>query len=135
MLNQCIVRKKSHYDQSSRPVSANVSSSSLVTRKDSTGIAAKHDEEAGKESMWDAEEAEVSSESDDEFFEAMEEPGNSAAVEENGEDVSGCSVSKDKVERCGVLVESGMRLLETGEALCIPITQVISISISHIIRR
>ena len=73
MLNYCIQRKRERYEQSSKPVSASSSSASLKARPSSQSSKSKQSSttDPQKQSKWEVETAE--SDSEDEFFEAVEE--------------------------------------------------------------
>ncbi len=146
MLNHCIQRKKINYEQSSQPISGSCSPTSLPVKEDNT--TELNDSEKDTFNRWV--EFDSESGSDEEFFEAVEEQhvistsASSSAIDitecekntvtksiENSPSETMISDSKSndddkcrKVERSGVLEESSLKLLETGETLCIPVTQV-----------
>ena len=142
MLNYCIQRKRDRYEHSSKPVNI-----AAVLRETGDSIYSKQKLPGSPNELnWDVET--LNSESDDEFFEAVEEQERSLqslANEEMGttsprgsiagnqspvESPSGSLMNLDKsateveFERTGVLKETDMLLLETNEPLCIPVTQV-----------
>lgn len=142
MLNYCIQRKKEHYENSSKPLSTSSSSASEKGKFAPHPFSRKLDSsiDAHKQSVWEVDSS--LSDSDEEFFEAVEEP---ERVSENSKNECGHIISqKDSksqddspsgsffslnksdflTERTGVLNETDMLLLETGEPLCIPVTQV-----------
>lgn len=151
MLNYCIQRKKDHHERSSKPISETSSAASLQSKKPDENIDLSEkasESQPNKSPSWEVEDIEMGSDSDDEFFEACEEQGavsektsNAEVVREKdetpdndaqteSESPSGSFLSLDKssselsFERRGVSKETEMRLLETDQPLCIPITQV-----------
>lgn len=157
MLNYCIQKKKLHYEQSSKPVSLSNSSASLKAKPPSQPSECQSGliSDTPKQSAWELEVDE--SDSDDEFFEAVEEQDkvsrnskseemeplspniSSADIQSQNGSPSGSflSLSKSGSEisfgRTGALKETEMLLLETKEPLCIPVTQVCN-AIYHIRR-
>jgi len=146
MLNYCIQRKREHHKQSSKPVSTSSSSASMKVKSDSfSSINNLESPGSPKEPKWDVDT--VESDSEDEFFEAVEEqqrvsqncrdeeihatsPRSSITESQSQYDSpSGSLMSLSRpandaeLERTGVLKETDMVLLETNEPLCIPITQ------------
>ena len=147
MLNYCIQRKREHHKQSSKPVSTSSSSASVKANSDSfSSMNYLESPDSPKEPKWDVDT--VESDSEDEFFEAVEEQ---QRVSQNCRDEvmdttsprgsiteshsqcgspSGSFMSLNRpandaeLERTGVLKETDIVLLETNEPLCIPITQV-----------
>ncbi|XP_065051656.1 rab3 GTPase-activating protein catalytic subunit-like [Rhopilema esculentum] len=132
MLNYCIERKKELYERSSKPTSTTSLTSLKTQSKTDPVVESTEPETTLQKTSWKVESNE--SDSDDEFFEAVEEQASKNSNEEEqsqsqNESPSGSFISLTKsasdvsFERIGVSKETEMKLLETDEPLCIPITQ------------
>ena len=143
MLNYCIERKKELYERSSKPTST-TSLTSLKTQKADPVVESTEQETTPQKTSWKVEANE--SDSDDEFFEAVEEQyivsknsneeeqsrleASAQELQSQNDSPSGSFISLTKsasavsFERIGVAKETEMKLLEADEPLCIPITQV-----------
>jgi len=140
MLNSCIEHKKKHDHSIQESVGAKVKSSKTHPKVTEASSVAKDNLSSSYKESAVAQETE-DSDTDDEFFEALESqlPSPSAEREKAGEKseldspVAGGSLVQSAVEeglesgsgRSGVLKRCGdLLLVATGKPLCIPVTQV-----------